>query len=107
MAIDFSDDAGCVTNLYRDPLWKDAPLPDPGLSWRIASVHTGGLEVVLQTERYARMVFLHLNGQESCVYDDNYFDMEPGETRTVRILCPPGTDPASLRVCTWLDQWDD
>ncbi|MGD2070278.1 MAG: hypothetical protein PVI57_16500, partial [Gemmatimonadota bacterium] len=69
-------------------------LPDPGITARAQAGDDGTWTVTLRTERYARAV--HLEGFAARTSDD-YFDLLPGEERTV-VLTPedPATDVSAL-----------
>ena len=47
--------------------------------------HIEGDEVVVTSQAYARSVEI-LNENEDWILDDNYFDMEAGETRRIKII---------------------
>lgn len=70
------------------PLDIERRLPYPqqvGLSM-IASADTDTL--LLRCEHYARCVSLHGDGFEP-LFDDNFFDLLPGETKCIRVLPSP------------------
>jgi beta-mannosidase len=65
-------------------------LPHPGLQVR----RTGdALEV--KTDAFARQVTFEAEG---ALFEDNYFDMAPGQVRTVRILKAPLGRPITVRA---------
>ena len=62
---------------------KNMELPDPGLAFELEhSEETGGYKIILQTRYLAKDVVLILEGTDHS-FSDNYFDMEPKETRVV------------------------
>ena len=72
------------------PLDIERRLPYPqqvGLSM-IASADTDTL--LLRCEHYARCVSLHGDGFEP-LFDDNFFDLLPGETKCIRVLPSPSS----------------
>lgn len=62
---------------------------DPQLSARVE-----GDEVVVSARAYAKAVEVR-NEAEDLLLEDNYFDLDPGEERRVRIL---RGDPSQLRL---------
>jgi beta-mannosidase len=63
--------------------WGDVSLPDPGLQWEVSNVEADVHMVTVSAERYAWMVALApADGLELA---DNYFDLLPGESRTIRV----------------------
>lgn len=54
----------------------------------------GGIRV--STDKFARQVTLEIPGDLQAVFEDNYFDLLPGESRTVRLL--QATEGGKVRV---------
>jgi beta-mannosidase len=63
---------------------KSLALSDPGITQEI-SVKGGVISVKLKTKKLAKNVYLFLNSDNASHFGDNYFDMMPGEERTVTI----------------------
>jgi beta-mannosidase len=51
--------------------------------------------VRVSTDVYARQVALEVPGVVGAVFEDNYFDLTPGQSRTIRVIDPAG----GARVC--------
>lgn len=66
--------------------WKDIALPEPQLSWEAIPGDEDEHTLAVSAGRYAWMVKVEL--PESCEIEDNYFDLCPGESRSVRIYGP-------------------
>jgi beta-mannosidase len=55
---------------------------------------TGGIRVC--TDNFARQVTLEMSGGSQAIFEDNYFDLLPGESRTVRLLHAPDASKVSV-----------
>ena len=62
---------------------KDLNLPDADIRLE-KSVSENEIEIKVTSDRYARLVQLHCDNS-SLPFSDNYFDLLPGETKTVRM----------------------
>lgn len=93
--------------LWRSVLMLCRPaettLPRDAVTWRIAPAE-GGYRVEFEAAKFARGVFLTVEG-DVCDVSDNGFDLMPGERRTVtvRSVLPPQDFSAALRVYTLAD----
>jgi beta-mannosidase len=82
--VTFTDKSGIVyTNRYFLTLQKEITFPAVKISKNIRPV-SGGYEITLQTDKFARAVFLSIDGIDN-FFEDNYFDLLPGKTVTVRV----------------------
>lgn len=70
------------TNNYFLLQQKEINYPEP-ISKQIKSVE-GGYEVLLTSDKFARAVFMSLNGIDN-FFENNYFDILPGETVAVKV----------------------
>lgn len=63
-------------------LFKDVAFEEPKLNWKVS-----GSNVKITSENYARFVYLDipLKQLRDVTLSDNYFDLIPGETRTIRM----------------------
>jgi beta-mannosidase len=87
--------ASVRTELYFAPAMRQE-LPDPGLRAAVRE-DAAGPWLELRAERLARAVWLEFEGHE-VVFEDNAFDLLPGEARVIRLQ---GRAPAAaLRVRT-------
>ena len=68
-------------------------LPKSKLTVRKAS---GGIEI--STTVYARQVAIEASGVTGAMFDDNHFDMLPGQTRVVKILESAGADAVRVKA---------
>ncbi|WP_328597051.1 beta-mannosidase [Porcincola intestinalis] len=66
------------TLIFCEP--KNFQFQDPKLQ-----LHVDGNKITIQSSAYARDIEI-LNENEDMVLEDNYFDLEPGEEKTVRII---------------------
>ena len=96
--------------IFSPSLWKGTEWPEPGLNHRLGNVVETGkgmvAEVILQTQKFARMVNVSHPDDALLTYSDNYFDMEAASRRIVRVEAPVHFDPDMLRVNHWLTDWD-
>lgn len=68
--------------LYLKP-FRDLRLPNPEV--KVAKVEVpGGFEFTFTSDKLARNVYLQI-GDEQGFFSDNYFDLLPGESKTVRL----------------------
>ncbi|MDR0688049.1 MAG: glycoside hydrolase family 2 protein [Prevotellaceae bacterium] len=70
-------------NRYFLTLQKDVDFPAVNISRSVRPV-VGGFEVNLSSDKFARAVFLSLSGSDY-FFEDNYFDILPGQTVCVRV----------------------
>ena len=68
---------------YFPQLFKDVTFEAPKLSWKL-----NGSKLTVTSENYARFVYVDipLKQVRDVTLSDNYFDLIPGETRTVEIV---------------------
>jgi beta-mannosidase len=66
--------------------WGDVSLPDAGLSWDVERGEDGDHAVKVSAKRYAWMVCL--DAGDGLDFEDNYFDLLPGESRIIRVAGP-------------------
>jgi beta-mannosidase len=105
------------TQFFHSP-WREMEWPDPGLTYRVSKSRRvsvpgppGGRHeyitmVTIKTRNYARMV--HLDGVEGpgSYLSDNFFDLRPGESKTLEIRSDRAVTASRIRVRNWLDRWD-
>lgn len=63
--------------------YKELKIEKPQVSYEFTSVG-GGFDITLKTDKLAKNVYLQI-GDEEGFFTDNYFDMLPGETVTIRL----------------------
>src|SRR5262249_39650968 len=76
---------------------KDLQLPKPDVTVAVAAGANGTLAVSVGARQLARNVFL-ASGAVDGSFDDNYFDVLPGETVTVAFRPRAPTTPAALQA---------
>lgn len=89
-----------ATNIHYPARPKHQNLPGPGITTRLETAPDGTPQAVVSTRNLARAVRLTLRGCDDASFADNYFDLLPGETRTVRIRCK-GPLPAGTEIETY------
>ncbi len=101
--MEFVDSKGAIYQNHRLlTSVKEARLPLPSLRWSVKEC-PGGFEVSVSSDVFAKGVFLNVSGgileadsagkalAGTCTarnFSDNYFDLLPGESRTVRLESP-------------------
>ncbi len=84
-------DSVIAGNLYYFLPAKELKLPEVKITQEIESFEDGYI-IRLTSDRLAKNVFLSLNGDG--FFSDNYFDLLPGEIRT--ITCRTSLEPAKF-----------
>lgn len=76
---------------------KELALPPASIRWQAEAVE-GGYAVTLTSDRFARAVWLSLDGREH--FEKNCIDLLPGESRTIRVRTdlPRGEFDRRLRI---------
>ena len=91
-------------------LWKNIAWPQPDISTDIGKLteENGEYKLVvhLKAKQYARCVNLAIAEDIHVYYSDNYFDMIPGQTKTITIKSPVKFDLNGLEVRHWLTEWN-
>lgn len=75
-----------VENNYFLTRYKDIDFPKATLVTKAVAAGDG-FDVTLSSDVYARGVFLSINGIDN-FFSDNYFDLLPGEKKTVHVTTP-------------------
>ena len=57
-----------------------------------------GYDITLTSDRYARGIFLSIDGDDTHHFSDNYFDLLPGQTRTVSVASTLTRDEVQRRL---------
>ena len=89
--------AHAARNLLYFKKTKDLQLPKPEIKLAVAPGANGALAVSVGAKQLARNVFL-ASGAIDGFFDDNYFDVLPGETVTVTFRPRTPTTPAALQA---------
>lgn len=76
-----SDGKVLRTKYYHGTEAKNLKLKDPKIAWELTKADSG-FECKITCESYASNVFVKVNDYET-VLPDNYFDLWPGETKTI------------------------
>jgi beta-mannosidase len=84
-------------NLLYFKKTKDLQLPKPDIKLAVAAGANGALAVSVGAKQLARNVFL-ASGNIDGFFDDNYFDVLPGETVTVSFRPRTPTTPEALKA---------
>ena len=108
--IKFSGCNFCVDNTYFHRMWKEVEWPEPNIKFQLLN---SALEnesykttIRINTKNYARMVNISVEGNERALIDDNYFDMQPNETRDIIITTDKYLDIQQIRAGNWLTEWE-
>jgi len=82
---------------------KDLDLPDPGLAVEVADADDHHFAVTLSAKSLAPYLWLRLDGEPEpsplTLWEDNFFHLHPGETRTIKLRKSPTLDtPEAVRT---------
>ena len=77
-----ADEVNLAGNIFHFVPEKELQLTEPGIETEVQK-QNGGYEIKLTTEHMAKGVFISAPGVDG-TYSDNYFDLLPGESKTVR-----------------------
>ena len=78
-----SDGKTLASNIYYFVPSKELQLPKPNIQTETIKTKSG-YSIVLKTDKLAKNVFLAVEGEG--LFSDNYFDMLPGEEKTVDLV---------------------
>jgi beta-mannosidase len=105
------------TQFFHNP-WRETDWPDPQLSYRIgvpkkvAADHPVNgksqylTKITFKTVNYARTVNIDGVEGEGVLLSDNFFDLMPGESKTVEIRSDRKLRTKGIRIRHWRDKWD-
>jgi beta-mannosidase len=104
------DDKIVNRNIFYFAPAKDMPLEKPAIAVTFGkqAAQDGSVLMTVRSDKFARNVYLQLNnaapGEQ---FEDNYFDLLPGETRTVRIYTRrnPVEIKAALTITSLVDTY--
>jgi beta-mannosidase len=89
----------CGKRLYSDLLLaepKDLRIADPGVTLDVVDADESHFSIALSAKRLAPYLWLRLAGdlgeRPTTLWDDNFFHLLPGQTRTVRLRRGPGLE---------------
>ena len=85
-------------------LWKDVSFAEPELDVKFEDI-ADGVKVIITTKNYARTVNISMADRDDLEYSDNYFDILPGDTKTV-IVKGKNIDKSKIVVKNWLEKWE-
>ncbi|MFW5886362.1 MAG: glycoside hydrolase family 2 protein, partial [Bacteroidota bacterium] len=90
--------------LYFKPI-KELKLPQPGITFNI-QVKDKIPEITLSTRKLAKNVFLKIEGND-VFFEDNFFDLLPGQQKKVRVYNSPGIDDikTNLKITSVIDSY--
>lgn len=61
-------------------------------------VHIVNGKIQISTDVFARQIALEMNGVTGAVFEDNFFDMAPGQTRSIAVLDSAGGSRVNIRA---------
>lgn len=96
--------AGEIKTIY--PLHVYAPsFFTNNLTYSAEKPTANTIKLTLNAKSFAKCVYIDIVGEPQTVYEDNFFDMEKGETRT--ILIKTSKNPEDICVKTFADEWEN
>ncbi|NCU26710.1 hypothetical protein EOM86_08320 [Candidatus Nomurabacteria bacterium] len=105
--IHVNDGTRLLRNTFFHKLWKDIVWSDPELSVVFSDPEQMNvLELTIEAKKYARMVRIIVPDQEQVFFSDNYFDIEPGEVKEIRLESDKCLKPEQISIQTWTEDWN-
>lgn len=111
LAAEFDDSQELHRETFFHHLWKDIQWPEPGIEITAFDSRREGdafmTILTLDTQKYARCVYISLRDEETCYLSDNYFDMIPFSSKTICIESSQPLQKEDIYIFHWLDEWTD
>lgn len=101
-----SDDGEKVSSTAFPHTWKDKRFRTE-IEWRVDKISQTLCVVELDAKTYGRTVFIDHPQSENLRFEDNFFDMESGEKRIIRISADKSFNMDLFSVKTFADTWDE
>lgn len=101
-----SEDGEKTSSTVFPQTWKDKPFTTE-MEWRVVKLSQTLCEVWLDAKSYGRTVFIDHPQSERLLFEDNFFDMERGEKRVVRVRADESFDMGLFSVKTFADTWEE
>ncbi|MFW6246160.1 MAG: glycoside hydrolase family 2 protein, partial [Tangfeifania sp.] len=70
-------------NVFFFRPFKELNVPSPAVEYSVAKADEG-FDIAVSTDKLAKNVYFQM-GSEEGFFSDNYFDLLPGETRTIHL----------------------
>jgi len=100
---------GEARRIFFHNLWHHLSTPDPELEIKIVSqVFRGGrwqATIRVWAKRLARYVSFYVPNDPHVHFDDNFFDLMPGERKTIAVEANRRLRPADIEVHHWGTVW--
>jgi len=93
-------------NIYFPRLWKGFDFKT-SLTVNKENVSETEVKITVTANEFARKIFIDSPDNCGLVYEDNYFDMEKGETREITVKAERKLSAEEFTVKTYADVWDD
>ena len=93
------------SSVYFFDLWKDKKFTTD-LTLNLTG-KKGDYRLSVTANRFARAVNIIFAEKLDCEPEDNYFDLQKGESRSVRLVTDKELTPGDVKVLTYADEWDD
>ena len=87
--------------------WADIHWCEPGLSYAVRMTSAYSAEVSIRAKGYARYVRIISDRDENAFFSDNYFDILPGDTKTVTVRSDTEFSEKEIHICTFLDDTEE
>lgn len=97
-----------LKTIFYPFLWKEFPWPEPEIRYKINRQKKGRLyqaQVILNTKNLARYVHIDIEPLEKVYLSDNFFDLMPGETKSIIVCSPHRISEEDIRIGHWLTTW--
>lgn len=89
-----------VHSLYSVNFWRNIAF-ESDYEYQIEQISAHCVKIHVHARRFAKSLFIHYPENHSCIYSDNYLDMEAGERRTVTVTSEDVLDAAKFTLCDY------
>lgn len=92
--------------IYFHNLWKEKAFVSD-IESVTEQIDEYACKITIKARQFARAVFIDYPDNADICYEDNFFDMEKGDERTVTIVGRAPIESAAFTVKTYADEWND
>ena len=96
-----------VKTFYYPDLWKNIRWSNPELEVNIEHLSDKCATITITAKSaFARMVNVVTPDLVGTEFSDNFFDMEKGETKVVKVKADAPFAAEDIKVLSWVDEWE-
>ena len=83
--------------LYSDMFWSNMDFQSD-YTYSVNTLSDTEIEVTVNANKFAKQVFIHFENNFEYTYSDNYFDVEAGESVTIKVTNSKGIDASKMCI---------